>query len=342
MPTLIAAAAAAAAVLGVAPFEHGYKDWILICDNLRGCTAKSVADEASRSGADVSGLMITVTRAAGPGGTPAVEMALIEDGDAKGRLLLDGREIPRRPLDETLKGVEAEAFLRLIRDGKTLTLGSGDKAPGASLAGLAAALLAMDEAQGRIGTVTALARLGPKPPSAVPPAPAVPVVRRMAGEPPALRNGAALAAAVRRARRPALAAADCDLTRTDADEAQPLTDTEAVVSLFCSLGAYQGPVMAFRVPRDRPAAARLLVLPPLPGETDSDGDGLYVEGTYDPKQATYLMSARGRGLGDCGESATWTFDGRDFHLSGVNRQERCGGGDRDWPTIYDTRVVVKR
>ena len=331
---------AAAAALGTAPFERGYGDWILVCDNIRTCTAKSAFDEAAEHDVDLSGLLVMVTRQAGPRETPAVDVSAVEDDDIEGPLRLDGRPIVGRASAGTLKGAEAAAFLRAIRNGAALTAGAGPKALGASLAGLSAALLAMDEAQGRVGGVTALARPGPRPAAAVPPPPPTPVVHRMAGEPPPLEAPAKLAAAVRRAKAKELKDAECDAARADTDEAEPLMATEAVVTLFCRMAAYQGPSISYRVPRDRPAAARRLILPPLPGRKASDDDGEYIDGGYDPKRATYSMSAKGRGLADCGVSASWTFDGRDFHLSSVSEQERCAGGDHEWPTTWVTREVV--
>ena len=149
---------------------------------------------------------------------------------------------------------------------------------------------------------------------------------------------------MRRARSKDLKDQDCDPSHAEFDEAEPLTATEALVILSCSNAAYQGNSLAYRVPRNRPEAARLLVMPAPPTQPrdETPGDGDYVDPEYDPQTAVFASSAKGRGLADCGASTEWTFDGRDFHVSAFAEQARCGGAAGDWPTVYRTRAVRSR
>ena len=58
-------------------------------------------------------------------------------------------------------GAQVRTFLDAVRNGAQMKAGTGEEAPTASLAGLSAALLLIDETQGRLGTKTALLRRGP-------------------------------------------------------------------------------------------------------------------------------------------------------------------------------------
>ncbi len=79
-------------------------------------------------------------------------------------------------------------------------------------------------------------------------------------------------------------------------------------------------------------------LPKLQDPPESRGE--YGSADYDPATATFSTSAKGRGIADCGESASWVFDGKDFHLAEATWQDRCGGGSAgDWPVIWRSRTV---
>jgi hypothetical protein len=328
-----------------APLYREIGDWILGCDNARACVAKAVPDDQGPNAAQ-SGY-VRVTRAGGPAG--AIKVWIGADDPFAPAVRLDGRPTPGAWTAGTgddnaggfvLQGEAAAAFLRAIRSGQSLRLAAGHTPPTVSLKGLAAVLLAMDDAQGRVGTVTALARPGPASASAVPPPDALPMLRA-APPPPPLTNGEALIAAVRQSQAAVLKDQDCDSEDTagEADAAVPLNRDEAVVLIGCLTGAYQGSQLAFRIPRSAPQNARLLVLPTPPVlPKEEAGGGLYAEAAYDPAKARFVSAGRGRGAGDCGLSLAWVFDGQAFHLSDLAYQERCGGGaPGDWPTLYRSR-----
>ena len=347
------AALALAAALGAVPFQREMKDWIAVCDNGRSCTLKAIPSLDSRD--EATGLVITVTRKAGPAEPPSVEVWADDQKAIDPRALrLDGKPLPplawavdkSEAYDVSLEGADALRLLRLLRDGRALTLGAGKDAPGASLDGAAAAFLAMDDAQGRVGGVTALARPGPAPASAVPPPPALPVIV-VPPRPPPLKTAKAFALAVRRARAADLKESDCDDPRApnDGDSADALNATEAVVTLYCHMAAYQGNALAFRAPIASPAGARPLVLPPLPGQPKGEAsDNQFVDPEFDADTATFTSSAKGRGPGDCGASMSWTYDGRTFRPSALSEQGRCGGQEGDWPDVWrtDVRLPPKR
>ncbi len=347
----VIAAPAAADGLGAPPVYREIKDWVLACDNTRVCFAKyDAADEGAASGGYLS-----ITRYPGPGGALVVSLEADEDGAAPDprSLKLDGRSLGANAVWDakaqtaTPNGDAALGFLRAIADGKVLSYSNGQGTPNVSLSGMKAVLLAMDEDQGRLDGQTALARPGAKPASAVLAALPVPVVYAKPAAPP-LAGGPALAARVRRAQAAVLARHDCDPDLARSDEADPLSDHEALVILGCVSGAYQTSVMIFRAPRAAPEKSSLIVLPLQPTLTAADSPpedrGEYVaEGGWDRKSATFTESAKGRGLADCGQSTAWVFDGAQFHVASFSRLDRCGGGPPgDWSTVYRTTTSLTK
>ena len=328
------------------PIQRYFKDWLLVCDNGRRCTAKAIPADADDG---LAAIGMTVVRDAGPQGALEVSIYKADEPMDPAETVLD--DTPLRPpyrKDKAgalhLSGEPAAAFLRKVRGGRVLRGAHTDDGPWVLLNGLSAALLAMDDAQARVGTVTALAKPGAKPASAVLAPPPLPTIHA-APQPPPLEDAKALAAAVRRSQAAALKKAECGGGNTPDDEVEPLSPTEAVVILGCGMGAYQGWSLAFRVPRDAPGRAAPLRLPPAPsgGERRSDDDGVtFTEPDYDPKTATFSTAAKGRGIADCGFSTRWVFDGRDFQLAGHEEQTRCGGQDAEWPVIYRAQVVRAR
>lgn len=341
------AAPAPARILGAAPVYREIGDWIVACDNTRACLAKFVAADDSTGGAYVS-----VARGAGPGGRLMVTVAnFAEDGPARidpARLRLDGKplaisgwSVQAADHSARLEGPGALRLLRAAADAHTLALSAAADAPVASLSGLKAVLLVIDEDQGRLDGVTALARPGAKPATSVPPGAPPPMIVTAPKAAP-LAHPAAFAAAVRRAQVALLKRHDCDSDMADSDAAAGLDAAEAVVVLGCRRAAYQASAMVFRAPRTAPAQARPVVMPRQP-TLGADAFPPEVVGEYvtddgwDAATASFTEASKGRGLADCGESTTWTFDGRDFQLAAFSRQERCGGPPDDWPTLYRTR-----
>jgi hypothetical protein len=349
--TLAAAAGAATAapapgLLGAPPVYLEVKDWVLACDNTRVCFAKYDV-------ADAGGGYLSLARDAGPAGNLVVSLEATEDGAVPNprTLTLDGQALPANPAwkidanaqTATLDGAAALAFVHAIAGGKTLAYSDGQTTTTVSLNGMTAALLAMDQDQGRLDGVTALARPGPKPASAVPAALPVPILHPAPAKTP-LAGAAAFASEVRKTKGNLLRQHDCDDGMTRDDKAAALNDADAIVLLGCVQGAYQASVMTFRAPRAAPQRAVQLIMPIQPTMKASDfppgSGGEYVaEDGWDAKTATFVESDKGRGMADCGQSTEWVFDGAAFHVDSFSRLDRCGGGPPgDWPTIYRTTI----
>jgi hypothetical protein len=345
--------AAAASAQPRDPLYREFKDWVLACDNVGICEAKFVLDETAEKSVllpDAPLGYLSITREPGPGGALIVATQSLAD-EASARfdphaMTLDGKPVaapwsgPDKDGGFSLDGAKAQRFIAAVGDGTLLTFDGGGRPQKVSLAGLKAALLAMDEAQGRLDTVTALVRPGARPATSVPAGPVVPTVdaRPVTGELPDADNFAARVRAVARA---TLQQHGCDDAPPQPDRAYPLNYREALVVLDCRMAAYQGSSLLYRAPRDAPQKAQLVDLPlqPTLKPRAADERGEYVEGDWDPKSATFSESSKGRGLADCGLSTTWAFDGETFHLASFNYLERCGGGPPgDWPTLYRSEL----
>ena len=177
----------APAASAATPMYREIKDWVVACDNTARCEAIGMQEAYPQ-------LILRLVVDAGPSGEP--ELSLESEAPVAARdLRLDGARFAASSLlqpatgDEGVQrighdGVQVRAFLDAVRNGTQLRAGIGEDAPSASLAGLSAALLLIDETQGRLGTTTALIRRGPLPAAQVPAAQAAPLPTRAVVAPP--------------------------------------------------------------------------------------------------------------------------------------------------------------
>jgi hypothetical protein len=332
---------ASAAAPGKVPAYLEAKDWLIACDNARRCDARGFSD-------DHQGTEMIITRDAGPNAWPRIVL------ESMGPLPPDNATLDGKPfaLPKTVKsgvfdkdtpgsdtlavdGQAAVDLLKQLRNGTKLSFGApkGDTDPSVSLSGLAAVMLTMDDVQGRIGTETAVARPGTAKAAGVPPAPPLPTAGKGAPPPAKPFSGAEAAALVKALRNsPLMKQADCDggIDKPE-DSASKLTDHLGVVMLECLRGAYQSSDLVLLVTDGKASTAKQLTLPvPL----QKDPVDLFGNAAFDAGTATLSTSAKGRGLADCGMSASWIFDGKGFVLQSYNRQDKCGGIEPgDWPVL---------
>ncbi len=347
--SVFAAQAAAPAV----PAYREFKDWIVACDNVRRCEAR-----LAPAAGDMLPMRLSVAREAGPAGAVDLDLAG-EKPLAADALRLDGTPLTGadRPAASgsawttdgegsyRLQGEPALKLARRLETSRQMAVQQPDGPLQLSLDGLAAAMLFVDDVQGRVGTVTALHQPGTAPASQVPAATPLPSVQAAVAPPP-LADAQAFAAVVR-TRNAALVARKCDAPRSPADgtasdDAVPLTGTDALVLLQCWSGAYQSAALVLRVPRSAPQQARPVALPDVPGGLPAgrnDDPSMVTEAFYDPATATLSSFAKGRGIGDCGIARSWVFDGTAFQPASRDEQRRCAGSPGDWPALYRTRPV---
>jgi hypothetical protein len=347
---LLGAGLTVCATLSVAPATadiKGFRDWLAACDNLRACSAFGFDAELSgnsylrleRGGAADSGLRITIVVDAGkdvtfklafddPGlpGLPAEALAGETTGDDDSKRL-------------TIAEPQAVATaLASLRRAKTLVITRIDPPGGPasdpvrseiSLSGLVAALLWIDDQQKRVGTVTAMIGRGDKPAAAVPAVPALPVMvaaKRATGPTPKKAPAAVIAKA---------RAACEDRSLREADDATRLGADEIMYWFPCAKisGAYNFVSALVIDSPGKPVRVAEFKFPP--GHAADARDFSPINAGYDEATQTLSTFNKGRGLGDCGSSNEWVWDGRAFQLILSKAMPECRGVPQDdWPVLY--------
>ncbi|MCR5898910.1 DUF1176 domain-containing protein, partial [Burkholderia sp. HAN2018] len=172
------------------PVERDFKNWSVVCDNVNRCIAESHADDIDDSRTSI---ILRVTRDAGPDAQASLALYSSAPLDLR-TARADGRPFDAmaaqwhafggKPDDDeahpfrirTDDPATVAAWLTAARNAQLLSFGDPASAQTARtpLTGLNAALLLIDDTQGRVGTTTALLRPGNRPASSVPAAPALP------------------------------------------------------------------------------------------------------------------------------------------------------------------------
>ena len=310
-----------------------FGDWNATCDNGLRCAAHSGLG---------TGSWLMVSLDAGPDARPEILMNLSAISGVAIRLVIDGRS-------QTLIGPKGDAVafsvppadvpatLVRLAAAREITLVAPDFENDIPTAGASAALLWIDEAQGRLGTATALIRKGERPAATVPPAPALPAV--VAGR-AISQSGFGDEAQTLPAALEALPAVKACRAETsyNADISQAVMSArlDASTELWavpCFSGAYNlGHDWYVTGPGGRnPRPATLTAADGKP----SNGT---VNGGYSAASRTITAFSKGRGLGDCGVASTWTWTGRAFVLTEEAAMDECEGMPSDhWPTTWRTR-----
>jgi len=332
--TLLCSAPTLAATV---PVQKEFRDWVVTCDNLRSCVAEG-ADQANPS------LIVRFSREAGPHGVASLAVfGMTGDADAI-QLQLDEKPLRLTRADWYSDGTDEELSFQTDGQGEIHTLidalrtghrlASGDAS--ASLDGLSAALLLIDDVQGRVDTDTAWIRRGHRLPDTVPEPPAAPSVVARPFHGPAMRGSERTAVVAAVVKKSHTLDDDCDVEVSERKNAQAerLSEKDALVLLECYRGAYQSSFYAYRVPIAHPELAQLIPLPSIPGRAPFD---MITSAEFDPATGALSHAAKGRGIGDCGETAQWLFDGRQFVLTAMSSQPRCLGLWREYPVLWRNR-----
>ncbi len=313
--------------------SRAFRDWIAVCDNGNACFAYGPASDGVG--------WIRVAIGPGPDARPEVAAGYWPDEAGTTRasvLVIDGTRYPMtlsdsEPVAAEVPGDRALEVARALANGSSARIG-GEHA--LSLTGAAAALLWIDERQGRVNTVTALRRPGSGPASSVPRAPPLPVVTPA---PAASQAGFGDQNQVLPAALEALpAVAECRGETADHWVAREVMSArlDASTELWavpCFAGAYNvGHDWYVTGPGGRdPRPARLAS---AAGEVSAGT----INGGYAPESRTITAFAKGRGVGDCGTASTWTWTGRAFVLTNELSMTECWGTPPDyWPTLWRTR-----
>jgi len=312
-----AALALVGATAGAAHFT--IKDWEVACDNTRACEAVGYqADEG-----DSLPVALWLGRPAGPAGTVAAKLSVIaaDEGEV-GPLTLRAGQLTLAGLtsDAELTAAQIARLLPALLDAGHADVTDGKTKWRLSLAGMKAALLKMDDLQGRVGTVTALVKPGTKPASAVLPALPAPTLRGLPS-PPERKQDAALLPVI--AKKLPKGGCDEEPDLIGGGESQSeiyrLSASKMLLLIECGRGAYQSSFAVWIADDKPPYAAQRARL------TDADGapDNELLNASFDKGELGSF--AKGRGLGDCNMQATWLWTAEGFKLSSASSARLCRG-----------------
>lgn len=348
-------AAAAPAQAAVASETREFRDWTATCDNGNACYAFGFAP-------DFDAGWVRISMAPGPDAEPVVAFGLWAEDFFKGRstgapppavaLLIDGRSHAGTlaeaadedaPIGEIRAG--ARAAVAAIASARSMEILAGDTAA-ISTSGASAALLWIDERQGRLGTTTALIRRGDRPASSVPSPPPLPAVR---AAPAADQTGFGDDKQSLPAPLKALPAVRDCLAESEPVEwvarnvmSARLDARTELWAVPCGSGAYNVTHLWYLTGpggRDPRPADLLGSGGGRTGEqADVWPDNSTINGGYAPNARSIVAFSKGRGIGDCGTTQTWVWTGRRFDLQSERSMGHCAGAPWDyWPTTWRSR-----
>lgn len=333
---LLLALAAAAAAPQPGEIET-FRDWTVGCDNTRACKTVSLLPEDKFSDDIYGALGVEVTRDAGPIAPVRLAFDLQTQLNGEYVIAIDGRPVARQSIRANTQTVlfpaaTTAALLAAMLRGQILALHdrSGKTVGRVSLAGLSASLRYIDDRQGRGGSTSALVAKGAR--TSAPLAATLPTVT----VPPPTRRAPRTLSPAAAARLIGDEAAVCDYAGTNVKpEARRLDARTSLVLVNhpCGNGAYNFFSTAFLVDeRGRATRAR------FDGETGmglAEDSELVNPGWENGELTTY---SKGRGLGDCGSSSRFVWDGARFRMIELRAMGECRGSV-NWIPVWRARVV---
>jgi len=321
-------------------FTH--KDWELSCDNTGTCRAAGYQADGVEPA-----VSLLLVRSAGSRQVVTAQIQLGTYGESDSALAegvkelaikAGGRTIGKIGMTPgaeiaTLTGAALAALMPALLQAPGVTFSSGKQEWRLSTAGASAVLLKMDEVQGRIGTIGAVVRKGSKPEDGVVKPVAAPIV--IAAPVTAANSKDVLLTAPQRA------ALLKELRQTvDRDECRGLyspqagektieldinrlSATKLIASVVCETYAYNQSSLFWVVNARAPFA-------PVNAASDATEYG----------NGEIVSAQKGRGLGDCFSSSTYTWDGAQFVMTKEATSGMCRlvapGGAWDLPTYVAT------
>ena len=329
MLALVTLGLAGSAAAQTTPATATFRDWSAACGNDGTCVAFGKPQQFGPA-------WVRVEMAAGPTAEPRIQFGYPDwsDGAQAPRfsLAIDGADLRTTTNIDglpALTGAGARQALARMTRGASLTFDGGEDPTDVSLSGASAALLWIDERQGRLDTPSALVRRGARSDQTVPAAPALPRLR--AG--PRISQAGLVDRPL-----PATLAHASDLRECLADEdlagsaptAHRLGPDLLLWNIPCFRGAYNFGSVLWTT-RDDGSDPHPLALTNARGEAVME----IVNGGYDPQTRQIDAFAKGRGIGDCGLAQRWLWTGQRFELLGETGMDDCFGVRVDyWPVLW--------
>ncbi len=318
--------------------QRNFNDWAVGCDNGWSCEALSLSSEDWSIG---DGISLTVRQAGGRDGYNRVGLRAMEEIEGNRIALhIDGEQVAiagRSEGDELFHFDPdiAQNLLYRIAMGHRAELfdEAGASLGDISLSGSRAALLYIEDIQGRAGTVTASAMVGDEPASTIPEPPAIPTIAAMPVAARAPDSASELSEAELAALRPTV---ECDYGDEDplSNRAFVISDTADLILIACSRGAYNFSDIAFVRQGGTLTPARF-------DHVFSWGERqetpFLTNTNWAPEEGVLSTYAKGRGLGDCGTAERFVWDGAMFRLTERREMNGCRGSVH-WITVYRANV----
>lgn len=320
-----------------------YGDWIAGCDNGGACQV--VAFEAEPFGDNSVSLVLT--RAAEDYADPVIAISGFKSKSDRYRLIVDGRVVDTGSIEKskeeiTISGSDAMKVVRELAQGRTAQLidGAGTNLGGISLSGSSAAFRYIDAIQTRAGTRNAMIARGPKPVrNAVFSLPVISVKRVTPNDKiPDAQTLVALAEG-----------GECvnDRFGVTEDRAYSLGMTngaaQALTLISCGSGAYNFSSAAYIGTLDSKDKWKFKPASFDYGQeirTENGDVPLLINADWDAGSQSFSTYVKGRGLGDCGESAHYVWNGEMFRLTQLVVMPECRGSI-DWISVWRTKVLVQ-
>ena len=319
---------------------RAFRDWAVACDNGLACQAVSLEG----SGDDLAMVNLLITWSPAPNAWPTLQLSngLVSDNDritGPHPLVTDGGDAVMARVDMVADAASApitltpELFARLRAASQLRLIDAvGQEVGFASLNGLTAALLFIEERQHRLGTVAALVRRGDAPATRIPAAPAYPEIRRAAASSRPPREISA------EQKQTILSANDCVPAGQSGVSTARLDARHSLAILDCTLGAYQRTQIAY-LGTETGNAVRWTPAPfDFGGPIENAPAVALAEGTYDSERRILTTDARYRGIGDCGARNQYVWDGSRFRLTLRTEMVACQGS-REQLQIWKADVV---
>ncbi len=320
-----------------------FKDWTVGCDNGLDCQAVALMDE--QDGA--SDLSVVVTRRAGASAALTIDMRSSTLKSGRYQFRVDGKLVMDAVVDSEdqpvkLSGANVLKLLRSMARGSQILLQiqNGSQIGKASLSGASAAFRYIDAKQGTVGPKYAIVVTSGKPKAGRKPLLPVITARKITPD-NVLPDTAALVGLSE--------SSPCAEERFEStqDTAYSLgkdsSGPRALVLLNCGAGAYNFSSGIYTGRRDakgkwtfEPAKFDFGAM----GFSDESKFPILVNAGWDAETQTISSFAKGRGLGDCGSSESYVWDGQMFRLTSASFMGECRGSN-DWIPTWraDVRLI---
>lgn len=316
-----------------------FKDWTAGCDNGLACQAVALMPESMPE----DSLSVVVKRGEAVNAPIALELSGAATKSDRYRILVNGRTAisGRTERDSdfiSLNGAEALKLTRSMARGKTIELvdGSGAKLGSASLAGAAAALRYLDAQQGRAGSRGAIVAVGKRRATAKKAIVPVITAKKIAPTDNLPDAGSLVALSE---------SSPCAVDRfgSTQDTAYSLgsgeSGAQALVLLNCGSGAYN---FSYGVYVGTMQAGNWTFAPATfdyaaTGFGEESNIPIVVNADWDSATQSLGGYSKGRGLGDCGSSESYVWDGSMFRLTSATLMGECRGS-LDWIPVWRAEV----